>query len=800
VTAPFGEKSGNDSLFALPFSSTAATAAVEHPVTVDSLDILINHNINLEPQTGKILIPESKEIATKEESRGNKSRGAGGKLSRNNSSIGNQSSNPPSRRKSISASGNTSTNSKTGTATEPTMAAAVALAIPAISSSLMNPLNQYKSNLYIPMVKDRLSLFSEVIYSIDNFGRDEINGWITFTLSSIGGISLGYLGQSVLDGKDLYSFLDKKLSTSSLPWSMKGSPSKPPSRQGGNTTVTSSSNPASRPTTKDGNSSVMNGESGGGGEIPLSSSSSLPPLPPSPEQEKSFLMEIKNRLIEIETKLTLTPSVFYDYNIDPSSSHLLQTNSSTGYSHGKKNTIIEEHINEDFQHHSLRILLLIILIKIMVTLLMKAEISQYLTSLEKLTKSLHSKYRYFSIESVIYKAITAKYRFEYDEWCLPCNEYNSEASFLSLNPSKNIVTSASDYLNTLVNMMLPLAKKYYDLCLEANNILFIKDSLKKLINCYLSISRLPIYSHTSGGNAQAVMYPPGIGSNASLSSSSAGGIMNTSSQHHGDGSGGGGSLASRGSLLTLPNLANFKGIPLPLAPTKEGGGVGNSGVAFTGDGSETPNSLGSRDSFTGMIGSPNQLDTGSVHSIGSSVGGGSIASSHSHLVQELQHHQQHQQAAVLKTSASLDSRGGREGSMISSSGGVGYRAPTMEELLALDEATINENETNQPMWVYRFAKLRAMFFMKMMKDLPNNENYRIPEVGQLPSISGSVSASLDGGASSVGYSISMSRSKSKSGSYDIDKFDDNQYLSVLASATRGKTGTGGGVGTLPKKR
>jgi hypothetical protein len=779
VTAA-SEKVVSDSSFALPFSPTTT---VEHPLTSDSLDILTNHNINLEPQTGKIVVPEVKETATKEESRGNKSRG--GKLSRNNSSIG-ASSNPPSRRKSVSAS-NTSAN-KTGTTanSELTTAASVATC-----ASVTNPLNQYKSNLYIPMIKDRLSLFSEVIYSVDNFGRDEINGWITFTLSSIGGVSLGYLGQSVLDGKDLYSFLDRKLSGSSTQSSIKGNSSKPPSRQG-NTAVVPASNPASRPTTKDGNSVIVSiGESG----------EEKPMLLPSAEQEKSFLLEIKNRLIEIETKLTLTPSVFYDYNIDPSSGNILHTGTSgsAAFTNGKKNSTVEDHINEDFQYLSLRILLLIILIKIMVTLLMKAEISQYLQSLEKLTKILHSKYRYFSVECVIYKAIAAKYRYEYDEWCLPCNEYNSEASFLSLNPSKNNVTSASDYLNTLVNSMLPLAKKYYDLCIEANNIIFIKDSLKKLINCYLSISRLPIYSHSSGGNAQSHQYPTGMGSSLSLSSSSAGGIMNASSQHHGDGSAGGGSSASRGSLLTLPNLANFKGIPLPLAPTKEGGG--GVGVAFTGgDGSDTPNSLGSRDSFTGMIGSPNQLETGSVHSIGSSLGGGSIASSHSHVVQELQNHQQ--QTGAVKSASSLDSRGGREGSMISSSGPAGHRAPTMEELLAFDEAAINENETNQPMWVYRFAKLRAMFFMKSMKDLANNENYRIPEMGQLPSVSGS--ASLDGGASSIGYSMSMSRSKSKSGSYDVDKFDDNQYLSVLASTTRNSSksgaGSGGATATLPRKR
>ena len=46
-------------------------------------------------------------------------------------------------------------------------------------------------------------------------------------------------------------------------------------------------------------------------------------------------------------------------------------------------------------------------------------------------------------------------------------------------------------------------------------------------------------------------------------------------------------------------------------------------------------------------------------------------------------------------------------------------APTMKELQSLDEALIDEYESNNPAWIYKFAKLRAMQLMTQMKEIGN---------------------------------------------------------------------------------
>lgn len=151
---------------------------------------------------------------------------------------------------------------------------------------------------------------------------------------------------------------------------------------------------------------------------------------------------------------------------------------------------------EDYQYNFFRILILILLIKITVQLSMKQEINTYLVTLEKLSKTLYMKYRIYSVEVVVYYAIAMKYRVEYEEWCIPCNELNTlPASYYKKlgQPAPHILPiPPNEYLNTLCFTILPWNKKYYKISKESGNRFFIKDAMKKLINLYVMISTLPV--------------------------------------------------------------------------------------------------------------------------------------------------------------------------------------------------------------------------------------------------------------------------------------------------------------------
>lgn len=450
TTAPTTAPAKNEAI--PPISKRPLLANTSSSATKESAEILASHNIQLDLNTAKLIDQgktgtSSNNPGTPADAGSNPptTRGRGGTGTSRNSVMRNSIA---ANRKSIKGNNPLSASMNAGAAGN---------GGGAINAILLNPVANYPTNQYIPLIKDRLSHYSEVIYNLDCFGRDELSSWITYALTSLSGVSIGYLGQTVVDGHEVFSFLEQKFSVDNKP-----------SRPG--TTATSAS------TT-------------------------------SPETI-GFLTEVRNRLLEIETKLTLSPLLFYDYNIDllhqsPFQSNNNPTNSTTATSGGGGSSIIgkdgvmtSSNIMEDYQYIFFRILLLILLIKITVQLSMKQEINTYLITLEKLSKLLYQRYKVYSIEVIIYYAITMKYRVEYEEWCLPCNEYNTLPSNYyrsnGLQPLHILPISPNEYLNTLCFTILPWNKKYYKISAESGSAFFKKDAIKKLINLYLMISSLPV--------------------------------------------------------------------------------------------------------------------------------------------------------------------------------------------------------------------------------------------------------------------------------------------------------------------
>jgi hypothetical protein len=439
-----------------------SAALPENPLTLESVNLLEHHNVQLDPFTGK-LIPKEPLGGAPNTAENNNNASTPPTSSKPGSKPNSRAGGLPPKGPNNNLLKKTVTKSAPGTATT-----ATAESKNNANPLLLNPSSSYNSDLYIPMVKDRLSVFSELIISIDNFGRDEISAWITYTLTNISGVSIGYLGQTVLDGTEIFHFLEKKNQQTSSGSSKRQQENK--------------EEPIKRTTSGSPTAAAHDHHN-----------SSAFPFPAGNNNEEAFLTEVRNRLIEIETKLSLTPMLFYDYNID------LMANPnalSTSVAGAAKDQTANYHLTEDFQFNCFRVIILILLIKVSVQLLMKQEVNSYLSTLEKLSKVLYTKYRCFSVEVVVYYAIAMKFRVEYEEWLIPPNEFNALPIHYQPQGSAAVthLITPGEYLNNLVFNLLPWCKKYYELTREANNLFFMKDSLKKLMNLYVLIAQLPVQS------------------------------------------------------------------------------------------------------------------------------------------------------------------------------------------------------------------------------------------------------------------------------------------------------------------
>jgi hypothetical protein len=476
-TAPSSPEKGNKTINQPPVSNHShggpsfnahnpllSAALPENPLTLESVNLLEHHNVQLDPFTGKLIPKEPLGGAPNTAENNNNNANTPPTSSKPGSKPNSRAGIPPK----VPNTNNNNLLKKTVTKSAPGTATSTTTTENNKNGAnplLLNPSSSYNSDLYIPMVKDRLSVFSELIISIDNFGRDEISAWITYTLTNISGVSIGYLGQTVLDGTEIFHFLEKKNQHSSSSSKHTGKENK--------------EEPIKRTTS--------------GSPTAVAHDNSSFPFPVGSNNEEAFLTEVRNRLIEIETKLSLTPMLFYDYNID------LMANPnalSTSVAGAAKDQTANYHLTEDFQFNCFRVIILILLIKVSVQLLMKQEVNSYLSTLEKLSKVLYTKYRCLSVEVVVYYAIAMKFRVEYEEWLIPPNEFNALPIHYQPQGSSALthLITPGEYLNNLVFNLLPWCKKYYELTHEANNLFFMKDSLKKLMNLYVLIAQLPVQS------------------------------------------------------------------------------------------------------------------------------------------------------------------------------------------------------------------------------------------------------------------------------------------------------------------
>ena len=143
------------------------TANLSTPIAQESVEILKRHNIHVDVSTGRILNDPNRILPGMhpgDNSGNTPSTPADHALSRSRRNTNLRNSRNNAMRRSKSGGGGSGTTSAMGSFNNAVTTSAGLL--------LLNPLTQYPTDQYIPMIKDRLSYYSEVIYNLDSFGRD----------------------------------------------------------------------------------------------------------------------------------------------------------------------------------------------------------------------------------------------------------------------------------------------------------------------------------------------------------------------------------------------------------------------------------------------------------------------------------------------------------------------------------------------------------------------------------------------------------------------------------------------------
>lgn len=384
------------------------TEFVNKNVSFAALKILKNHNIDLNPVTGKLmevdLNPTRASTTAKGGSRKNK-------------------------KKSTASRASTATTDGLGDALTAAQKAVDAMGLPiaeaANASIAENNIVQYKAS-----TQDKVSLRSDFNPLVEYFGRDEISGYIEWSVANIGGISFGFLGTSVGGSEDVISYIESGL---------------PPKQDDDEDEA------------KDGHK--------GGPRTPKPPPVSFIQNAPS----KEFLQEVRQRLVDIDQKSAAL--LQHRYPLAYTSIYVMSPTS--GGEKGGDNDLegptfpVESYPGRALEHHCI---VLLLLIKISTQLHCKAETGLHLQHFYNMASYLY-KLRAFVTEATIYMAFAHRYTMEYAEWCA------------------DAMLSEREYVDYAYRKMFPHAKKYYQLTKTIGDLQVRKDALKKLINMYTLIGR-----------------------------------------------------------------------------------------------------------------------------------------------------------------------------------------------------------------------------------------------------------------------------------------------------------------------
>jgi hypothetical protein len=302
---------------------------------------------------------------------------------------------------------------------------------------------------YNPKKDDPTSMRSEMIPTRAIFGLNEEISWIQWALGAVGGISLGFLGHSCMSVEELSECV-----------SVDSEPKKPKIDSLNETTQAS-----------------------------------------GPRLSESFLVEVRNRLLEVDTKLTLSDEIDVAAEEEAPTSNPNATfdpdNATSGAVSPKKRRG-DYLLTLPSGQLETRLILLFILVKVTAELHWKKELLPSLLQLEKSFDILKQRYGAsiaYRHELLIYGTMIQKFRLEYDQWL-----------FLSAE-----VMSEGERAEVLMLQILPRAKKYHQAALDMMNMVqaqsnnpadptgkdngqlyLMKDSVKKLTNAYLGIGNIPV--------------------------------------------------------------------------------------------------------------------------------------------------------------------------------------------------------------------------------------------------------------------------------------------------------------------
>lgn len=327
---------------------------------------------------------------------------------------------------------------------------------------------------YKPKQDDPLSLRSEMVPTKSTFGIDEASSWIQWALGAVGGISLGFLGHSCMSAEELIAC------------------------------VTADNEPKKSKVDALNEASSTNG----------------------PRLTEAFLIEIRNRLLEVDTKLTLTDEIDVTGEEDLAVTEptvvgggegdVAGTGTGTGTTDATTtadSTVTKKKRRGD---HLLtlpngqletRILLLFVLVKVTAELHWKKELLPSLLQLEKTFEILRQRYGAsiaYRYELLIYGTMIQKFRLEYDQWLLLSSD----------------VISDGERAEVLMLQILPRAKKYYQTAVEMMTIMqavnsnpmdpmardngqmyLLKDAVRRLTNVYIGVGNIPVKIQPPAQNA-----------------------------------------------------------------------------------------------------------------------------------------------------------------------------------------------------------------------------------------------------------------------------------------------------------
>eukprot|EP00981_Chlorochromonas_danica_P001517 scaffold326_cov169-Ochromonas_danica.AAC.18 len=250
--------------------------------------------------------------------------------------------------------------------------------------------NSLSNDFYVANQVDRLSCRAEMLPLLDRFGRDEVAAWLTWALANCGGVSLGYLGTTF---------------------------------QQPTTTTTASPSPTTAITTTTTSSEV---------------------------KSQAFLIELRNRLLEVDRRLS------YNYEEEGS------------YHHGEL---------------EFRVLVLLLLVKVTTQLLLKGDVLPLINHLQKASDLLY--HQKPCLDSIFYVALAHKFKIEYEEWLM--------TPYLSTEERAQL----------LMTTFLPLVKVYFHRAQATKNVHLRQDGYKKRINTYTALNKCWTKIMNSASNSLA---------------------------------------------------------------------------------------------------------------------------------------------------------------------------------------------------------------------------------------------------------------------------------------------------------